>query len=313
MSIDPLRQMCVEHGAFLRRDALALGLTDAELSRSLRAGVLVRVRHGAYTFTDLWKALDQAQRHLVLSRAVMRVHAGGVALSHHSAVLLHGIDLWNADLRQVHVTRTDRGAGRATADTVHHQGLILPEDTVQMQGLPVVTAVRAALESASLMDVERGLVVVDSGLRQGLYDSDDVRRQFALMTSWPGSLRLQLVTRLADGRSESVGETRARHLFWVAGIPAPELQFRVMDGQALLGIADFAWPEYGLLGEFDGKVKYTRYLRPGESPGDAVFREKQREDRMRALGWRFVRLTWPMLAQANETVAHVRRALRAAA
>ena len=63
----------------------------------------------------------------------------------------------------------------------------------------------------------------------------------------------------------------------------PELQHPVLDADGnLIGICDFYWEEDHHVGEFDGKVKYGRLLRPGESPGDAVFREKRREDRVRA-------------------------------
>jgi hypothetical protein len=34
------------------------------------------------------------------------------------------------------------------------------------------------------------------------------------------------------------------------------------------------------IGEFDGRVKYGRLLKPYEAPGDVVWREKQREDRI---------------------------------
>jgi hypothetical protein len=62
----------------------------------------------------------------------------------------------------------------------------------------------------------------------------------------------------------------------VAGLPTPELQFDVRDaGGMLIGRSDFAWHGGRLPGEFDGKVKYEKFLRPGESAGDAVFREKQ--------------------------------------
>ena len=47
-----------------------------------------------------------------------------------------------------------------------------------------------------------------------------------------------------------------------------------------------------LLGEFDGAVKYGRLLRPGESPGDAVVREKRREDGLRELGFDMIRWGW---------------------
>ena len=70
--------------------------------------------------------------------------------------------------------------------------------------------------------------------------------------------------------------------FFRFGIPIPELQHKVFDSAGnLVGIADFYWELYRHLGEFDGKVKYLKYLRPGESPTDCVFREKRREDRMR--------------------------------
>lgn len=42
----------------------------------------------------------------------------------------------------------------------------------------------------------------------------------------------------------------------------------------------------------DGKVKYGRYLRPGQTPGDAVFAEKRREDALRDYGLEVVRWVW---------------------
>lgn len=61
----------------------------------------------------------------------------------------------------------------------------------------------------------------------------------------------------------------------------------------LIGIADWCWPQYKLLGESDGKIKYGRLLKPGETPGDAAFREKRREDLMReATGFGMLRLIW---------------------
>ena len=107
--------------------------------------------------------------------------------------------------------------------------------------------------------------------------------------------------RMADGRAESAGESRTRYLCYAHGLPAPELQYDVFDRAGILvGTTDFAWPEHRLLGEFDGRVKYERYLRPGETPGDAVFREKRREDRLcELLGWRMIRLVWARPAPAG--------------
>ena len=134
------------------------------------------------------------------------------------------------------------------------------------------------------------------------------------MQSWPGTQHLHLVTRLADGRSASVAESRSKYFFYAHGFPAPELQFAVYDGSELIGTTDFAWPSLGLLGEFDGRVKYGRLLRPGEEPGDAVFREKRREDQLRRVtGWRVVRFVWADLQRPDQTAAWLRSVMRIAA
>jgi hypothetical protein len=311
---DVLRELCREHGVFFRHEAIAAGLTDAALRRSVRSGELVRVRQGTYTLGEDWATADAEHRHLLLLRGLLRSHGSCVAASHHSASLLHGLDLWEVPMDRAHLTRRDGGAGRVLADVTHHEGLCLPEDLVTRDGLTVMVPQRAALESATLLDVEHALPLVDSGLRQGLFTQEQMFEQAALMASWPQSLHLEVVVRLADGRSGSVGEGRTRYLCWRAGLPMPELQYEVYDAGVLIGIADFAWPAFGLLGEFDGKVKYGRLLRPDEEPGDAVFREKQREDHMRRVtGWRFVRITWDMLYAPTRTAAIIRSMLRSAA
>lgn len=60
----------------------------------------------------------------------------------------------------------------------------------------------------------------------------------------------------------------------------------------MIGTSDFCWEEQRHLGEFDGKIKYGRFLRPDEEPGDAVFREKCREDEMRGEAYGMSRWTW---------------------
>ncbi|QIK67946.1 type IV toxin-antitoxin system AbiEi family antitoxin domain-containing protein [Nocardioides sp. HDW12B] len=104
---DLLRRLALEHGAFLRREVLELGLDDRDLRRHLRAGVWVRVRHGAYTFRDLWDVMGLEERHRVRARAAMRVLGQRVVVSHHSACLMHRLPVWGADLERVQLTRRD--------------------------------------------------------------------------------------------------------------------------------------------------------------------------------------------------------------
>lgn len=103
-----------------------------------------------------------------------------------------------------------------------------------------------------------------------------------------------MVLSLADGRAESVGESRVRHLFWVQRLPRPEVQFPVLDASGNVGgTTDLAWPALRLLFEFDGRRKYGRLLKPGQEPGDAGYQEKLREDALRReTGWAMERATW---------------------
>lgn len=310
LAIDPLRVIVDQHGVFLRREATQLGLPDKVIARAVRGGVITRVRHGCYTFTDIWEGLGPTDRHLLAGRAVMR-RVGNVALSHTTGALAHGLHVWGADLSRVHVTRTDGAAGRTDDDVVHHEGFVARGELTTAHGVGVVPPVRAALETALLSGVESGLVTVCSGLRNGAFTMADLARQHDVMAAWPGAQPLQIVTRLADGGYESVGEVRSAYLFWTSGIPCPVPQHEVHDEHGrLIGRVDFAWPSHRLVVEFDGAEKYQRYLRPGESPGDAVFREKRREDALRAAGWTVVRLTWSDLERPRDVVERIRRALR---
>jgi hypothetical protein len=116
----------------------------------------------------------------------------------------------------------------------------------------------------------------------------------------------------ADGRSESVGESRSRALLLQLGLPLPDLQVEVRraDG-TFIGRSDFCWEERRLLGEFDGLVKYGRLLRPGQVPADAVVREKLREDAMRDEGWGMTRWIWRELDSPTAFARRIQRRLDA--
>ena len=92
------------------------------------------------------------------------------------------------------------------------------------------------------------------------------------------------------------------------GLLPTELQLVVHGQDGPLGRVDFAWPEHRTLAEFDGRIKYGRLLRPGEDVGEAVFREKHREDLLRDLGWQVVRWIWADLDEPRVIADRVRRA-----
>jgi hypothetical protein len=313
--MDHLRILAETTGFFTRTDALESGYDDKTIRRALKAKLWTRIRNGVYTFSDLWTGADDLVRHRVTARAVMRRLGSNVALSHISAAVEHGMAVWDADLSLVHVTRLDGGAGRTEAGVVHHEGFCIDDDLVVHDGYLMMKPARAALEAGAMLSTEGAVVLLDAGLHQRCYSPQELDAAFGLMQSWPHIRKLQIAVRLADGRAESVGESRFRYLCHVHGLPSPELQFEVFDERGrLLGTTDFAWPEHRLLGEFDGKVKYGRLLKAGEDPGDAVFKEKVREDLLReTLLWAMVRIVWADLYRGAETAARVRRMMQRAA
>jgi hypothetical protein len=292
--MDPLRFLAAECGFFTRQDAREVGYDDRAVARMVRSGTWIRFRRGFYAFADEWSALDDVGRHRVRSSAVLRSLGGAVALSHVSGVIRHGIDVWALPLDRVHVTRLDGGPGRVEGDVVHHEGLALDDEVVTVEGERVLRAERCVLEAGSRTDNEVALCLFDAGLRLKKYDDKQLFDCYQLLQFWPFMRHLHVPIRMADGRSGSIGETRGRWHFKLIGIPAPELQFEVRDSRGeLIGITDWWWEQFRLFGEFDGRVKYGRLLKPDQDPGDVVFEEKQREDLIREVtDCRMIRFIW---------------------
>jgi hypothetical protein len=279
---------------FLRRDALAAGYTDRDIARLVARGEWHRIRHGAYVAGALWQSFDAVQRHALTSRAVLIQARTPLVLSHLSAMPEYGGPMWGVPLDVVHVTRRDRRAGRKEAGVRQHQGILLPGDVEIRNGVEVTAAPRTAIDVTTVAGVEQSLAMINHLLHEGFTTIAEIRQRYTTMDKHPFTLATDLVLRLADGRIESVGESRVLYLMWRHGVPRAEPQLVVTDhsGREIARL-DFAWPERKRWLEFDGREKYLKHLRPGESVADAVLREKRREDMIREItGWRCIRITW---------------------
>jgi hypothetical protein len=307
--------MDLDGAVWLRREALADGITDREIARLCRGGVWHRVRRGAYTSGELWHRLGPEDRHRLLCRAVLRTAHPSSVLTHVSAAIECGVPVWDADLTQVHLTRTDGRAGRREAGVVHHRGLLLEEAVRVVNGVRVPRAARVAVEVCCVSDVEHALVTVNGLLHAEEMTREEFEAEAADARFWPHSLTTDLVHRLSDGRLESAAESRALHLIWRHHLPRPVPQLAIYDERGrLIGIVDFAWPEQGVFLEVDGRQKYSLFRREGESLEDFLMREKRREELIcRVTGWVCVRITWADLATPELTARRIRRILESRA
>jgi hypothetical protein len=216
--------------------------------------------------------------------------------------------LFAASLARVQVTRGEIPGGKMRSMIQLHAAPLDPSDVVGIDGVAVTALARTVADLARSLSFEQAVVTGDAALRQGL-QRGEIEDCLARMRRWPGVIQARRVIGFLDGRSESPGESRSRVGFLISGISSPELQHEVYnDRGVLIGRTDFAWIELGTLGEFDGKTKYGRLLKPGESPDDAVYREKLREDALRGAGWQVVRWTWADLARPQDIAGRLRQA-----
>jgi hypothetical protein len=298
----------LSQGFIARADVLAAGHDDRFIRTQLASRHWTRLRNGAYCRHETWATLDALDRHRRLARAVLRAHGDAVVLSKVSGTLMHaGIEVWGVDLARVHVTRRDGRSGSVERDVVHHEGRISDDDIEEIDGLLVMREERCVVETVATVGVEPGLVLADSALRQGRVTREVLLELREQTKRWRGSRTADLVLRMADPKAESVGESRSRFLYWSQGFPRPVVQFPVIQDGVLIGTTDMAWPLLGLLFEFDGRVKYGRLLKPGQTPGDAVFAEKKREDALRRVtGYAMERATWVDLSHPVETARRAR-------
>lgn len=280
--MDDLTTVAEINGGYLMRHQLNdIGFSDALIRRAVTAGRLTRLRHGTYAVTATWRTLDESARHAVLTRSILDKLGPRVAATHQSAAALHGLDLYDVDLSNVHVTRLDGHRGRREAGVTYHEGKITDDDLVQIDGRLVVRPARAVFEACSLVSVEAGMVLASSAMRNGTVTREGLEEDGHQFDHWPGTRIARVAIRMADGRLESVGEVRSLHMMWRHGVPHPELQYVVqtVDGR-VIARTDFAWILWRHTGEFDGLFKYGR-LTPFEEPGQTVTAEKIREDEVR--------------------------------
>jgi hypothetical protein len=292
----------------LRGQALAAGFGDHEIRRLRRRGEWTALQRGAYLVAPSTPGRREA--HLLSMRATLAGLRTPAVVSHGSAAALHGLPLWRVPLGQVQITRQPPARSASESRLRSHVSRLPAHDVVMIGGRAVTSLARTVVDLARVLPFEPALVLADAALGNGGTTPDALRAVLADASGTRGSRAARRVVEAADGRSESVGESRSRAVIIEAGLPVPDLQVEVRraDG-TLVGRSDFGWRRQRLLGEFDGRVKYGRLLRAGQEPGDAVFAEKRREDAMRHELWGMTRWVWVELDAPAQLMARLERAL----
>lgn len=291
-------RLSAQHGVSSVTELLELGVSRHVVDRAVKGGLLTRLRRNVVVRPELWADAPSWDRHALRARGTARAWRGApFALSHHSALSVLGIPVYAVD-HHAHIVPRGKSSNRAGAATRIHSPV--PESRlIQHEDLWLVEAAVATLQVAGTFGVEAGLVSADAVLRHT--PSTDLLAALDDTPLGNGRAKAELVARLADGRMESVGESRCRWVIRESGLPTPEPQAWVRGANGFAARVDFLFRAERVIVEFDGMVKY-------ESAQD-LQHEKVREDALRRLGYEVVRITWADLKSTSRVRALIQEAM----
>ncbi|PJJ61859.1 hypothetical protein [Compostimonas suwonensis] len=278
-------------GLLLWRDAHEHG-RHGELPRALVTGDLRRVTRGVYAPAEPASA-DADARYRTLVRAVDAARGHRDILARFSAAAVWRLPMLGSWPTAVHIDGPDASGGRSTSRVTYRFHADAAHDATVIDGLRVTSAARTVVSVSRLHDFAGGVAMADRALRNQLVTREALVDELGRHGPARGVRRARAVLEFADPGAYNAGESLARVLMHQLGFDPPELQHPVHDADGLIGEVDFFWPELGLVVEFDGFQKYSRpeYLQ-GRTPAEVVWAEKLREDRLRALGLRVIRIVW---------------------
>ncbi|NYJ05101.1 type IV toxin-antitoxin system AbiEi family antitoxin domain-containing protein [Petropleomorpha daqingensis] len=290
-------------GAFSAVDAQRAGYGHPEIRHLLSSGRWVRLRRGIYvTADDLTTAsATPAQRHrLDCMAALLALRRPSAVVSHTSAARLWGLPVHRDAPRVVRLT--DAGQWRKGNGFVVVPAPLGPDERCRSGPVPITSAARTLTDCAREWPLDDAVIAMDAALLAERTTSRELRSAASAATGWPGARRAARAAQLADGRAESPLETRGRLRIAGSGFDVPALQVEIHAGAGMLGVVDAWFDEAAVAVEFDGQVKYTAPWR-GRTPERVLWDEKLREDEMRALGIRFLRVVdadlrrWPVIEE----------------
>lgn len=277
---------------------MLFGLVPNELAKRVKSGALVRVRHGVYMDGPAWRAMETWEQYRMQIQAAAETFEKPTIFARHSAASVWGIPTVGQN-HPVQALTLKNDGGRSRAGVSRHFAAREGLKVVRLEGLLVTERIRTVLDLAAFSPFTEAVVPLDHVLRPdparhlpGLSKAQ-LEAGIGGIYSAAGARRVRAAIAFADPASGSAGESWSRALMHVAGFDPPILQQRFADPAGLVGYSDFCWQQPRVVGEFDGIAKYVKaeFLK-SRTTSEAVLAEKDRENRIRAMGFHVVRWDW---------------------
>lgn len=178
-----------QHGVFAAAEARRLGMDDTQLRSALRREQIVRVRRGADADAALRSAALPDERYRLSVLAAARTRPGDV-VSHHAALALHGLPLWQYDRNRIDLLTGIRQGVARDGLHLHPRGPTCVAASVD--GAPVTSAARAVVRTALTMARSCAVVAGDAALKQGRVTVAELLDEVATVSPHQGRGRADL-------------------------------------------------------------------------------------------------------------------------
>lgn len=301
----------LEHyGLILAADLARVGLGPRAIDQAIARGQLLRLRRGVFVRPDVWVTSSRAEQHILRVAAVASAACTRPVFARESAAALWGVPLDGFPSAVVVLDRW-RGGGRSEPGVVRTARGASTAVLSDRLGFACSSLARTILDVCRRRPFQQIVPLLDWCLweRNPLAISkDELIAEASLMKV---SSALWRAIEFSTALSGSMGESEARAVMYQLGYPRPQLQVRFSDREGDM-FTDFYFAEYDAAVEFDGKTKYTRDEYTKGDPGEVVWQEKKREDRLRRQVRTVVRILTedvrsPWLLERKLTEGGVRR------
>jgi hypothetical protein len=276
-----------EQGGVVTSGQMLALLTRGGFEAELKAGEVERIWQGIYCRGEATD--DLRLRGLDLSSGTK------VPICLGTAAALFGFD--TEEPADLHVLNPPHHQLRSCDGLVVHRRDGAPLVTVD--GRRATSPAWTAVEVARSLRRPRALATLDAALRSGKCNRAELWRTAIEQAGRRGIVAVRELLPLADGRAESPMESEARLAMIDGGLPIPELQYEVVDGNGQLRRLDFAWPDQRVAVEYDGMDWH--------SGADAMRRDRERHAALQDIGWVVIAIvlddvryrSWDFVARIN--------------
>lgn len=288
-----------QHGLMTEADAEEAGVDRATIVQLVDAGTWQVVRPGVFRRKAKTQTEEQQLRALCLWLGEAKT-----VVSHRSAGRLLGLKLEAPELEVT--TSLDNGVD-APGAIVHRSRAMEEDDRKRFRGILVTTGARTVIDLAGLLPEEELAFVVEEAWRKQIATPQFVRKRLKVLAKKGRRIgALREILKDCDTRSkplESALEVKVWRMLKRSGLPLPKPNYEFRDDFGQPGHVDFAYPNCDLAIECDG---FEFHNNPQAFEDDRL-----RAQRLAAVGWRVMPLTWKQVKNEEAKVLErIRHALK---